>query len=737
MSLKRKLLTLRRRKASGLKKLGTQPKHGGKRQNKRERFILPNGDSIVNLKERVLKMQMELAVAIREKKISLIKKIVTRMLRSSDCRFLAVYRTISSKGARSKGINDLYIPKTNEQYLNLYKKLWEIIKHPNKYSSTPLKRVWLPKPNSTDLRPISVPSYTDRAIQHLYLMVLEVFHEEMAEKNSFGFRPFRSPGWAAKAITLFIWSRKGFKPPKYAIQLDIRKCFDQISHKFLMENVGKTIISGEEISIINPNILNQWLTSGYIDVLGTLTPRTQTIVGIPQGGPISPTMSNMVLNGIEEIITNDNNIQTPEPNKIHLSPEDKIIWKYKGEPVLCTFGLDESEYRLPNFLLRQMGLLTTKGGISGAFLKGSAVNKKKDWSIEYVNENNSISKYRNSLNESKTALFRFADDCIIFANSQEKIQEILQKIDGFLAQRGLEINKSKTKIIDLHKGEKFNFVGFEFAITKTHGKWKVYNYPPDSKIKSLKQKIRSAIFAHRKNPYTCFYMVNSILRGWCNFYSTGNSKKIFSTLRRWIFTKIYRYLFKFYSLQSKFKKSSQRRYKKAISAAVFKTNLLPTPYSLTKSKWFAIPGEYTPIKRGDAKPYFLFNPGYVEVSTPSIITGKSCFHPIDRLDLQRKALFWQRGLLKTLLIKSKGNCKLCGCSLVDLTEKPEIHHIKPKEYRGKLEFTNLAVLCHECHKSVSTAVQRKDLEEIQMYEYNRVLKGVSNAIISSKNELEK
>lgn len=673
---------------------------------------------------------MELAVAIREKNTSLIRKQVAKMLRSSDCRYLAVYRTISAKGARTKGINDLYVPRTNAQYLNLYQNLWEIIKHPKQYKSSPLKRIWFPKPNSTDLRPISVPSYIDRAIQHLHLMILEVFHEEIAERNSFGFRPFRSPGWAAKAITLFIWSRKGFKPPKYAIQLDIRKCFDQISHDFLKEHVGKTIISGEEISIINPFILNQWLKSGYIDVLGTRTPRTQTVptlFGIPQGGPISPTMSNMVLNGIEEVVRSTG-IVLQKPNKYHLSPDDKIIWKYNGEPVLCTFGLHESEYRIPNFLLRKMGLLTTKGGIAGAFFSGHSVNKKKEWSIEYVNKDNSISRFRESINESSTALFRFADDCIIFANSQEKVQQVLHNIEEFLAPRGLEINKLKTQVKDLHKGEKFNFVGFEFAVTKTHGKWKVYNYPPDSKIKGLKQKIRKAIFTHRRNPYTCFYMVNAILRGWCNFYSSGNSKEIFSTLRRWIFTQVYRYLFKFYSLQKKFKKSSQRRYKKAISAAVFRTNLFPAPYSPSGSKWFAIPGEFTPAKRKDSRPYFLFNPGYVEVSTPSIITGKSCFHPTDRFDLQKKALFWQRGLLRTLLLKSKGCCKLCGCSLVDLTERPEIHHIQPKQFKGKLEFTNLAVLCHECHKSVSTAVQRKDLDEIAIYESSRVLKGISDAL---------
>lgn len=88
------------------------------------------------------------------------------------------------------------------------------------------------------MRPLSVPSYLDRALQHLYLIVLDVFQEELSERNNYGFRPFRSPGWAAKAVTLHIWSRKKFLPPKFAIELDIKKCFDTINHKFIINNVG-------------------------------------------------------------------------------------------------------------------------------------------------------------------------------------------------------------------------------------------------------------------------------------------------------------------------------------------------------------------------------------------------------------------------------------------------------------------------------------------------------------------
>lgn len=478
-----------------------------------------------------------------------------------------------------------------EHYTQLYQKLGEHVKNPEKYRSTPLKRIWLPKPNSTELRPISVPSYIDRAILHLYLQIVEVFHEEIAENNSYGFRPFRSPGWAAKAVTLFVWSRKGFEPPKYAIELHIRKCFDSISHDFLRNHVGKTKISGEEISLIHPNILNQWLNSGYIDVKGTLTPKNQVVptnVGIPQGGPISPTLSNMVLNGIEKLVTTlGDNFQTTD-RSLKLAPDDKIIWKKNGIPVICTFGMDARNFWQTYDDMHKAGIKIPSRAYSN-LVTGVARNKVQEWSLEYVNPNNSRYKFLKSINNQKTALFRFADDCIIFANSEEMVKEILQNIDAFRKPRGLEVNFNKTKVKNLRNNETFNFVGFEFSITRKHGKWKIYNFPPQAKIQKLKEKVEQTIRKHKANPYVTFYMVNSIVRGWCNFYSTGNSKAAFNVLRKWLWDRIYRYLFKFYSLQGQYKKKS-RLYKKMISSAIFRNNLLPT-LSNPNVRWSAIPNE--------------------------------------------------------------------------------------------------------------------------------------------------
>jgi RNA-directed DNA polymerase len=255
------------------------------RKQRRESFY-KTGCRVVDIRRVTLEYQQKLAVAIRSQNKSEAISIMNKMLRSKEVRLYAVYRTISSVGSRTKGLYDKKRPTTVKEYFELASKLWDVVKKPESYSSTPLKRKYIPKPNKPkDLRPLSVPSYVDRVVQQLYLFILQVFHEEVAEPNSFGFRPFRSPGMAAKAITLITWQRKGFKPPRYAVELDIKKCFDQISHEFILKNVAKMSVKGITYEVVPQHIMQQWCRSGYIDIEEVFTPKDQVIpteVGVPQ-----------------------------------------------------------------------------------------------------------------------------------------------------------------------------------------------------------------------------------------------------------------------------------------------------------------------------------------------------------------------------------------------------------------------------------------------------------------------
>jgi len=669
---------------------------------KKEYFLVSNGESISWLKIEVLKLQSQLAVVLREGNTDRTIRLIRKILRSNLTQQLAVYKTISSTGSKSKGISDKVLLKTRAEYSSLRTNLWEIIKNPNAYKVSPLKRIWVPKNNSDDIRPILVPSYLDRALQYLYLMVLEVFSEEFSDKNSFGFRPFRSPGWAAKALTLQISSRKSFGPPKYALELDISKCFDSISHDFIINLLTNYNFNNTNIEIIPPNIISQWLKCSYIDICGIKTPRNQSIPivsAIPQEGPISPIIANMVFDGIESYIIS------------------KI--KLEGSYNLCNITNKDrvSGYPLPKGMVRQL--------YSGAW-----VHKRDSWSYKIVNEHSSVSNNRNLRYDTYVSVIRYVDDIVILLNSILVANKVMDLIKDFLAIRGVNVTDCKTYLKNIYLEEKIKFVGYEFSIIKKQGLWKVYNYPPAEKVKNVKVKINKVFITYNLQPYNAFYLANAILRRWCKFYCTANSKNAFRNLHEWLFKRTYKYLTDFLRKNSKYRISSQRYVKHRLAYDLW--NIFRFQHLHYASKWFGIPISLNPSGRwsvSDLKPYMLISPKSIKVSTPSIITGLSAFHPEDRMILNKKAIYWKPGLLKYLLIKSKGKCKSCGCDLLDPSNTIEIHYKNPLQFHENQKLTNLVVLCQECHKVVFIAVKTKNFDQIMLYEQSKILSNVSNILL--------
>jgi len=132
----------------------------------------------------------------------------------------------------------------------------------------PTRRVWIPKPNSTEQRPLGIPTIRTRAEQTLTKLALEPEWEAHFEPNSYGFRPGRSCHDAIDAIFLAI-NRK----TKYVLDADIEKCFDRINHTALLAKLHTFPTLRRAIKV--------WLQSGVIDGT-TFFPTTE---GVPQGGP--------------------------------------------------------------------------------------------------------------------------------------------------------------------------------------------------------------------------------------------------------------------------------------------------------------------------------------------------------------------------------------------------------------------------------------------------------------------
>jgi RNA-directed DNA polymerase len=154
-----------------------------------------------------------------------------------------------------------------------------------KTKAKPLRRIWIPKPNTDEKRPLGIPVLHDRATQALVKLALEPEWEGRFEPNSYGFRPGRSAHDAREAIFLGIRNK-----PKYVLDADIAKCFDRIDHIALLKKIHTFPTMRR--------VIRGWLKAGVMDG-PDLFP---TITGTPQGGVVSPLLANIALHGLETTI---------------------------------------------------------------------------------------------------------------------------------------------------------------------------------------------------------------------------------------------------------------------------------------------------------------------------------------------------------------------------------------------------------------------------------------------------
>ena len=225
----------------------------------------------------VKKLQMRIVKAQKEGHYSKVKSLQWLLTHSFYAKALAVKRVTSNSGKRTSGVDhELWL--TPQAKFNAISKL-----NRRGYRPQPLRRHYIPKKNGK-LRPLSIPTMTDRAMQTLYKFSLEPIAETYADPNSYGFRIGRSIHDAIEQC--FTDLNKG-KSPKWILEGDIKGCFDHISHQWLLENIP-----------MDTQILEKWLKCGYVETQ-KLFPTDE---GTPQGGTISPTLMNMTLDGLERLL---------------------------------------------------------------------------------------------------------------------------------------------------------------------------------------------------------------------------------------------------------------------------------------------------------------------------------------------------------------------------------------------------------------------------------------------------
>ena len=223
------------------------------------------------------KLQKRIFRASERGDVKAVRKLQHTLINSWSAKCIAVRRvTQDNQGKNTAGVDGVK-SLTSKQRINLVGKL----KLTNK--AKPTRRVEIPKPGTTETRPLGIPTINDRALQALVKLALEPEWEALFEPNSYGFRPGRSCHDAIEAIFNSIRSK-----PKFVLDADISKCFDRIDHKALISKIHTYPTLSRQIKT--------WLKAGYC-VGKELFP---THDGTPQGGVISPLLANIALHGMEE-----------------------------------------------------------------------------------------------------------------------------------------------------------------------------------------------------------------------------------------------------------------------------------------------------------------------------------------------------------------------------------------------------------------------------------------------------
>ena len=396
------------------------------------------------IQKAVFKLQKRIYRAYVNGDVKKGRRLQKTLVKSYYNRLLSVRKITQDNQGRATAGVDRVKSLTPNQRLKLAKEL----KLGDK--AKPIRRVWIPKPGRDEKRPLGIPVMKDRAAQALAKAALEPEWEAKFEENSYGFRPGRSTHDAIQAI----FNQIRYKS-KFVLDADIAKCFDQIDHQKLLAKINTSPTFRRQIKA--------WLKAEIVDFVEH--ERTPNRKGTPQGGVISPLLSNIALHGMETIT-------------------------------------------------RQ--------------IKGAS-------------------------------LIRYADDFVIFHENLYTLGQCKKTIQNWLAEIGLELKPSKTKIVhtlnELEDNKPgFDFLGFNIRQYKVgkyqsgkNSKGKLLGFktiikPSKESAKLHYQQISETIKRLNAAPQEkVISELNPIIRGWSNYYKTVCSKETFSKmseltykrLRRW------------------------------------------------------------------------------------------------------------------------------------------------------------------------------------------------------------
>src|SRR6266566_5120648 len=233
--------------------------------------------------QQVVRMQKQIFQASQRGDKQAVHTLQQRLMESEAARLLAVRRVAEeNQGKNTAGVDGVK-SLTSKERLEMASAIHP--QHWNNQLPKPVRRVWIPKPGTTERRPLAILTMMDRCKQALVKLALEPEWEARFEPHSYGYRPGRSAHDAIAAILVAIEHQ-----PCFVFDADIEGAFDNLNQTVVLDRLQTFPALRQAI--------NAWLAAGVVDGHTYFTSER----GIAQGGVLSPLLMNVALHGMEVVV---------------------------------------------------------------------------------------------------------------------------------------------------------------------------------------------------------------------------------------------------------------------------------------------------------------------------------------------------------------------------------------------------------------------------------------------------
>lgn len=573
-------------------------------------------------------------------------EVFTRLYRymlRPDLYYVAYQNLYANNGASTQGVNKDTADGFGEE------KIQTIIQSlaDESYKPNPARRTYIKKANGK-MRPLGIPTFTDKLVQEVLRMILEAVYEPVFFNCSHGFRPNRSCHTALKSL------KKEFTGIRWFVEGDIKGCFDNIEHKTLVEVINRKIKDARLIKLIY-----KLLKAGYMEDWTY----HKTYSGTPQGGIVSPLFANIYLHELDKFV-----------DSLAKKFDQPAKQKYTDEYTAIHNEINHIKYRLSKAQDEEKEQLLSELHQARKRLLSTPAKSQTDKKLKYI---------------------RYADDFIIGVNgSKNDCVMIKQELAEFISNQ-LKMEMSEEKTLITHSSERARFLGYDIQVRHS-GKIKPnkkagytsrtlngtvdLSIPLDDKImrflfehEIIRQKNGEIKSTHRKHLLHCTDLeivmaYNAEIRGICDYYSLASN---------------------FYKLH--------------YFSHLMEYSCLKTLSAKHHSKVTKIREHYKDGLGGWAIPYET-KKGKKMCHIVKHTDCKKAADDVDRIeDTTTKFRLSRNTFERRLAVKQ---CELCGATNA---KQYEIHHIhKVKDLKGKEPWEKMMiakrrktmVVCKNCHAQI-------------------------------------